>query len=455
MQSLSSVVTDVKNSMREGLSPTAYNLWVSPVTPISMIDSTVYLYLKSDFHKDIFLNRYLDSFSRILQDNLGFSVSFSIISQEDIEKGDIPAPLLSDSNFVKEYLKEKEVKKTKPKEEEFEHSFDNFIVGNSNNFAYSASKAVAQKVSFNQYNPLFIYGESGLGKTHLLLAIKNEVLKNHKNLNVLYTTGETFGNELIDAIANQTTAQFHKKYRNMDYLLMDDVQFIAGKNRMQEEFFHTFNELHQAGKQIVLTSDRPPKDIKILEDRLKTRFEWGLLADISPPDYETRIAIIKKKTESLDIEVNKEICEYVAKNLKENIRQLEGVVKKIKAYKILVNKDPDLPKTQSFIKEVLNNNKPPSVTVDNIINEVCKTYNVTSDDLKSNKRNAFITTARQAAIYIIRKTTNLTYEEIGEYFSNRDHSTITYSLNKIEETLKKDSNQRDIVNDIIKNVKQM
>ena len=258
---------------------------------------------------------------------------------------------------------------------------------------------------------------------------------------------------MINAIQKQTIGEFRNKYRKADILLIDDIQFIAGKESTQEEFFHTFNELHQVGKQIVLTSDRPPKDIKTLEDRLKNRFEWGLLTDIGLPDFETRIAIIKRKADLLNINIPDDVAQFIASKLKNNIRQLEGAVKKIKAYKYYAGSNPSLSVAQTVIKEILNDNQPAPVTVEKIIEEVAKTYSVTPEDIRSNKRTAPLPIARQVSIYVVREITQMTQAAIGDEFGGRDHATIVYSIQKVQKIIEKDAHTKAIVDDIIKNIR--
>ena len=303
------------------------------------------------------------------------------------------------------------------------------------------------------YNPLFIYGNSGLGKTHLLYAICNDLKRSHPEMTTLYIKGDDFTNELIDAIQHGTTSTFHQKYRKTDVLLVDDIQFIAGKDSTQEEFFHTFNSLYEAKKQIVLTSDRPPKEIQTLEDRLRTRFEWGLIADIQPPDFETRIAIIKRKAEALDLELPGDVCEYIATRLKTNIRQLEGAVKKMKANWLLNGDAPTMANAQTAISDILNNDQPPPLTVEKIIEEVGRTFEVSPDDIRSSKRSANISNARQIAVYVVREITQLSMTTIGEEFGGRDHSTVVYAVQQVEKNMKKDSKTKAMVEDIIKNIR--
>ena len=335
---------------------------------------------------------------------------------------------------------------------EYEFTFDTYIVGSSNKFAHAAALAVAANPA-GAYNPLFIYGNSGLGKTHLLYAICNDIKKNRPDMTTLYIKGDDFTNELIDSIRKNTTSEFHQKYRRTDILLVDDIQFIAGKDSTQEEFFHTFNSLYEAKKQIVLTSDRPPKEIQTLEDRLRTRFEWGLIADIQPPDFETRIAIVKRKAESLDIKIPNEVCEYIAKKLKTNIRQLEGAVKKMKAHHLLGGEPMGIHTAQIAISDILNNDQPPPMTVEKIIEEVARTFGVTAADIRSSKRSSTISNARQISMYVVREITQLPLAAIGEEYGGRDHSTIVYALQQVEKNINKDSKLKAMVEDIIKNIR--
>ncbi len=272
-------------------------------------------------------------------------------------------------------------------------------------------------------------------------------------MTTLYIKGDDFTTELIASIRKNTPLDFHQKYRKTDILLVDDIQFIAGKDSTQEEFFHTFNSLYEAKKQIVLTSDRPPKEIQTLEDRLRTRFEWGLIADIQPPDFETRIAIVKRKAEMLDIKIPSDVCEYLAKHLKTNIRQLEGAVKKIKAYSLLSNEPMNLQTAQTAISDILNNDQPPPVTVEKIIDEVGRTFGVSSEEIRSSKRSSSISNARQLAMYVVREITQMSLSAIGDEFGGRDHSTIVYAVQQAEKTINKDQKTKAMIEDIIKNIR--
>ena len=304
------------------------------------------------------------------------------------------------------------------------------------------------------YNPLFIYGHSGLGKTHLLLAIQNEIKERRPDAKIIYTSGEHFTNELVYYIGNHNTHAFHDKYRSCDVLLVDDIHFIAKGETVQEEFFHTFNALNASGSQIVLTSDRPPKEMMTLEERLRTRFEMGLIADIQPPTLETRMAIVKKKSDDLGIDLPDDVVKFIAENIKKNIRQLEGTVKKIKAYQDVEGLNPSLSVAKRAIKDIINDNKPLGVTIENIINEVSRTFDVSAADIRSDKRNANISQARQVAIYIVEQVTGLPLKTIGNEFGNKHHSTIIYALKEINQKLEKDVGLKATVDDIIKNINE-
>lgn len=455
MESFSQVFYAVKEIFRKNLSATAFHLWVEPVQFVETKDNEIILSVQNKFQYDIIEPKYIPMFADYFHEILGYPVNLKliIVEEEKSTKQKDPVALKREEQEKKrEEEKKKEGKEKKELPYENEYTFENFIVGPSNTFAYAACRAIV-KEQFDAYNPLFIYGPSGLGKTHLLLAIYSSLKKKFPYYDIMYVNGETFTNELIASIEEKTTAQFRKKYRNIDVLLMDDVQFLAGKTQTQEEFFHTFNELHQSGHQIVLTSDRPPKDIKTLEDRLRTRFEWGLIADIYPPNIETRIAIIKKKAEELELNIPEPIIEYLAKNLKDNIRQLEGAVKKFKVYEMLSGSRPTLALAQSIINEVLNNDQPVPVTVEKIIEEIGSTFGVSAEDIRSSKRSSQVSTARQFAIYVVREITQMSYTDIGKEFNGRDHATIVYALQKVEKIMKQNPHQREVIEDIIKNIR--
>lgn len=417
----------------------AYNTWISRITPVG-IDfekGLITLMVPNEFHRQTLIRGYLSRFEEAYEAVLGTSFETIFILPEEGEKQ--KERLLGDENSA---------------DAGYEFTFDTFIVGSSNKFAHAASLAVAQNPA-SAYNPLFLYGNSGLGKTHLLYAIGNEIRKSHPDYKVIYIKGEDFSNEIIQSILNKTTAQFRQKYRQTDVLLVDDIQFIGGKESTQEEFFHTFDALYDAKKQIVLSSDRPPKEIKVLTDRLRSRFEMGLLADIQAPDFETRMAIIKRKAEIIGLDLNDDLCAYIANKLKTNIRQLEGVVKKLMARYNLTKEKPTLSIVNESISEILNDDTPPELTVEKIVDEVCRTFGVDSDDLRSQKsRRANINKPRQIAIYIVRELTTLSMESIGNEFGNRHYSTIVYTVQQVEKEIRKDPSLRATVEDIIKNIRE-
>jgi chromosomal replication initiator protein len=339
-------------------------------------------------------------------------------------------------------------------------TFDNFIVGPSNKFAYTAAKAIAadpggqisQGRTLSNYNPLFIYGNSGLGKTHILNAISYEVQRNYPDMKVVYVKSEEFLNEFLTCLGNKTTDEFHEKYRNIDVFLVDDIQFIAGKTSTEEEFFHTFNALVDNGKQVVLTSDRPPKEIQSLTDRLKSRFVSGLLADIQTPEFETRCAIISRKAELLDFKIPDNVVRFVAERIKSNIRQLEGITKKLHAMCLFGEQQPTIALAQTAVKDVLSDVQPLPVTISRIVDEVSRTTGVSVDDIYSKKHTSNVSDARKMCFYIIREITDMSYKGIGNEF-NRDHSTVMYNIEKIGERMKVDSNLNSQVTDIINNIR--
>ena len=453
MNSIDEAFSSVKQYCRkEGrISEAAMKLWIDIMKPVQLDGSVAVFTVQSEFQKTVVMNTYNALLKEAFLNVLGLDVKIQI-NVVTPEENDNP---LSENSNAKDY------DELARRHEELEHSFEGanyeytfatFIVGGSNEFAYAACTAVAKEPGKN-YNPLFIYGGSGLGKTHLLTAIQTEIKRTHPDFVIMYVTCEQFTNELIAAIRAGSTEDFRMKYRVADLLLVDDIQFIAGKESTQEEFFHTFNSLHDAHKQIVIASDRPAKEIKSLEERLRTRFEWGLTADVQPPDFETRVAIVKRKAELLHLDLPEDVAEFIANHLKNNIRQLEGAVKKLNAYYMLEGIQPVISVAQNAIKDILNETQPVPVTIEKIIGEVSRTFNVSPADIRGTKRNANVASARRVAIYILREVTGMSMEEIGREFSGRDHSTIVYSLKTMERDMKNDQHLRETVSDIIKNVK--
>ncbi len=424
--------------------------WIDPLKPVSFNGSDALFTVGTEFQKNIVMTTYASVLSDAFLNVLGLKVNIVI----NVKTGDdmMIRPIPTDAELDQ---KNAELQATY-KFANYDYTFDTFIEGPSNSFALACSKSVAKNCGdkdVSGYNPLFIYGPSGMGKTHLITAIANEVRKTRPEFNIVYITSETFANDLVAAIKTNLINDFQEKYRNADILLIDDVQFFAGKERMQEEFFHTFYKLHQEGKQIVITSDKPPKELITLEARLRTRFEGGLIADISAPDYETRLAIINRKSELLDLKMPAEVSEFMANRLKSNIRQLEGAVIRLKALNHFAGSPITISMAQSVIRDVLTNEQPVPITVEKIISEVSSVYGVSPDDLRSNKRSQQISIARKVAIYVVREITQMPLASIGTEFGGRDHSTIVYSVNSITEAIQKDSSMANLVNDIIKNIK--
>ena len=399
MDSFKDVLEAAQAYCKTQMAEPTYNLYIDGLEPISFEDSShITLSVRNDFICKIVTDRYLGLLKEAFKTVLGFDVDITLV---------VPSTPPHEVVLAQQY----EANPASP-QGNYEFTFENFIKGPSNQFAFAAAQAVAANPS-GAYNPLFIYGGSGLGKTE----------------------------------------DFRMKYRVADLLLVDDIQFIAGKESTQEEFFHTFNSLHDAHKQIVIASDRPAKEIKSLEERLRTRFEWGLTADVQPPDFETRVAIVKRKAELLHLDLPEDVAEFIANHLKNNIRQLEGAVKKLNAYYMLEGIQPVISVAQNAIKDILNETQPVPVTIEKIIGEVSRTFNVSPADIRGTKRNANVASARRVAIYILREVTGMSMEEIGREFSGRDHSTIVYSLKTMERDMKNDQHLRETVSDIIKNVK--
>ena len=410
-----------------------FNCFFNKIKPVSLDAGEFVVSVDNDYMRGIIEQNYLNILKTSIKAVMGIDLSVRIILEEE-EQQIINAEESCEGLTFEDFF-----------------TFDNFIVGSTNRFAHAASLAVADNPAIT-YNPLVIYGNSGVGKTHLLLAIKNHMKKKFPNKTISYVRSEEFTNQLIMSLQNGTIDSFKNKYRNVDTLLIDDIQFIAGKESTQEEFFNTFNTLYQNNKQIVVTSDRPPKEIKTLDDRIRSRFEGGLIADITSPDFETRVRIIKKKAEQANLTIDENLVYYIAEHIKVNTRQLEGVIKKLQAYTEINVKNPTLSVVQGFIRDVVNDSKPEPIKVEKIISEVSRTYNVTESDILSNRKTAPLVLARQVAMYIARETTDLSFKAIGESFG-KDHTTVLYNVNKIEEFLRDKPYEKELVEDIIKNLK--
>ncbi len=440
---------------RLDITDVARNLFIKPIKPIKLQGNTVILFITSDYVKKIIEENYDKMFKKNFKEILGFDVEIKYITKEDDTippeekvRASAPIPELDDDPYMKTTLHETE------ENSNYKYTFDTFIVGESNRLACAACKSIA--LDKPDFNPLYIYSEPGLGKTHLLYAIKNEVEARRPGCNIVYCSAETFVNEFVNSVKYNSTEDFKRKYRNADMLLVDDVQFFSGKKESQNELFHTFEELHRRGKEIILTSDRPPKEINDIEDRLRTRFEWGLLADIAPPEFETRLAIIKRKAELLDLRIPNNVMEYMAERLKNNIRQIEGAIVKIHQVVLITGNPPTIIMAQNTIKDVMSNDQQPvPVTVDHVITDVSHIFNVSPEEMRSKNRNSQVSTARQVAMYVISKVTDLSYTNIGKEFGGRDHSTVVYATSKVKKVMQTDPAYRATVEDLIKNISNL
>ena len=466
MNELLEISLQMKEELRAkiGSPQSSFDLWFGDFNLTSLDESKAVFSTPTKLRKQILSTRYISLIKEALTDVIGFPVEIEIFSL-DVDtsfSAAAPAPTEDiDKHFEKESL-EKSERKEKKIEEILksastdkksildEYTFDNFIEGESNKFAKAVCYAVANGMSGDS-NPLFLYGHSGLGKTHLLYAIMNHMKKRDPNVKIVYKKSETFINELIDAISNQSTLEFKEKYRSADVLMIDDIQFIAGKESTQEEFFHTFSALYEAEKSIILTSDRPPKEINPLMDRLRTRFEWGLVADIQPPSFELRTAIIKKKSEDMGLSLSPMLIDYIAERLNNNIRQIEGILKKLYAIHSFSGIEITKETIDNVISIVDPGNIPNDAVVEKVLLRVSKKYGVSIEDLKSKKKTDRIASARHVAIYIIRKLTDMSLKEIGKIFG-RDYSTVISSINKIELNIKTVKNYESEINSLIKEI---
>lgn len=405
--------------------PSSLSAWFDDATVVSFTDNRLILHSPVQFKKEFIDQKFIEPLQNALYELTGDPTTVVVVT------GEYTAPTTSSSPYD-------------------DYTFERFIVGSSNKFAHAAALAVAQRPAAEN-NPLFIYGNSGLGKTHLMYAIANVLRRTHPEFRIIYVKGEDFTNELITAIQEGNVQTFRNKYRMVDLLLLDDVQFIAGKERTQEEFFHTFNALYEAKKQIVLTSDRPPKEILTLEDRLQSRFEWGLLADIQPPDFETRMALVNAKTEMLGAKLPPDVVEYIASSITNNVRQLEGAVKKIFAKHSLMGRAIDMELAEECIRDIFKINPGLKPTPELILDETANFYNITSERILGNAKTKDVVVPRQVAMYLIREMTDMSFPEIGR-FMGRDHTTVLHAINKTQDQMAKDDNFAAAVSDLKKNI---
>ena len=440
LNSIADVWTIVLDRLRSQLSETTINTWFDEVEAVTMEDSAFVLHCSNTFKRSTIETRFMTHIKAALKDFFSASMEVKILDDQQLATyvaashgvaPDRPGSLLESDAFT----------------------FNTYVVGPQNRMAYAAARAVAEKPA-EHYNPLFIYGDSGLGKTHLLYAIAHKIHQNHPDYRIVYIKGDSFTNELIQAIREGRNQEFREKFRSADVFLMDDVQFIAGRDSTQEEMFHTFNTLYEDKKQIVFTADRPPKEMLRLEDRLKTRFEWGLLADIQPPDYETRMAIIKNKAIRMGVELPEEVLIYVAENITSNVRQIEGTVKKILAFRDLLGSNVDASSVTRAVRDMFKETSDILPTAEVIIEEVGKFYDIDPNAIRGQGRTKATSWARHIAIYLTRHMTKLSLKDIGKEFDNRDHTTILHSIDRVEKQCKTDPETNEVIKDIRSNINE-
>ena len=433
MNSINDIWAGIMEILSAQLTSVSINTWFADCTPIELNDGKMVIHTTSKFKKDILTQRFADTIKAALSELFSCDFDLLILAGDELD----------------EYREMKKDERALPEMDGY--TFENFIVGNSNKYAHAAALGVTRNPGSKNYNPLFIYGNSGLGKTHLLLAIGSAIHESDPSAKIAYIKGDEFTNQMVKSIQTGTAEEFRQKYRNVDLFLVDDIQFIAGKESTQEEFFHTFNNIYEAGHQIVITSDRPPIDMLLLDDRLRTRFESALMAKVETPDLETRIAIIRNKAGQLGMVLSDQVVQYIAENVTNNIRQLEGVVKRLTAYRELEDNAIDIDAVKRTIKDIVRIGVyVPSPDV--IIEETARYYSISPEDIKGQKRNKNIAIARHVSIYLVRTLTNLSLNDIGANFEGRNHATVLASINKIESMIKTDKDMAATIRDITSNI---
>jgi len=422
------------------LTEISFNTWIKTIEPISMNSNLIELGVPAEFNKGILESRYATLIQNAIKHvtSKQYELSFVIPSQEKSRKQPSQSESSSNDDTTGSILNPK-------------YTFDTFVIGNGNRLAHAASVAVAESPA-KAYNPLFLYGGVGLGKTHLMHAIGHYILSQNPSAKVLYVSSEKFTNELINAIKDDRNEEFRNKYRNIDILLIDDIQFIGGKERTQEEFFHTFNALYEANKQIIISSDKPPKEITTLEERLRSRFEWGLIADLQPPDLETRIAILRKKAQLENLTIPDDVIAFIADNIASNIRELEGALNRVVAYSSLTEHEINIDLAREALKEIISANSTKIINAQVIIEAVSRYFDLKPEEFKSKKRNREVAYPRQIAMYLCRELTDLSLPKIGEAFGGRDHTTVIHACEKISESIEENSETRRTVEELKRNI---
>ncbi len=435
MNSLNDIWQEIMKALGKQLTPTAIDTWFSDCEPVEIDDCRLVIHTSNDFKRGIIQARFAETIKTVLSDLFACDFDLTILAGDELNDYELGK---QEDNLLPEMAG---------------YTFDRFIVGSSNKFAHAAAIAVSEKPG-KTYNPLFIYGNSGLGKTHLLLAIGQAIHEREPSKKLAYIKGDDFTNQMVRAIKDGTVDDFRMKYRNVDLFLVDDIQFIAGKRSTQEEFFHTFNNIYEAGHQIVITSDRPPLEMSLLDDRLRSRFEGGLMADIQPPDLETRMAITRNKAAQLGLILSDEAVEFIAENITANIRQIEGVIKRLTAYKEILDYTITIDSVKRAIKDVMRTGEYiPSP--ERIISETARFYSLREEDLRGQNRSKNTAMARQISMYLMRSLTNLSLKDIGTEYEDRNHATVLSSIRKVEELIKTDPNMVLTIRDITSNINSL
>ena len=433
----------ILSAVQKKISKPSFDTWLKSTKALTFTDQSVVVCAPNNFAREWLENRYTKLIGSTIFEHFNKQVDVSFIVEDAI-----PVAMKNPSSINTANPSPQDTN-----EETYSHmlnhkyTFDTFVIGAGNRFAHAASLAVAEAPA-NSYNPLFLYGGVGLGKTHLMHAIGHYIIQHNPKTKVLYISSEKFTNEFINAIMNNRAEAFRNKYRSIDVLLIDDIQFLAGKEQTQEEFFHTFNALHEARKQIVISSDRPPKEIPTLEERLRSRFEWGLITDIQPPDLETRIAILRKKAKAENLDVPNEAMMYIGNQIDTNIRELEGALIRVVAYSSLINEDISVHLAAEALKDIIPANRPKAITIQDIQMKVGQYYNLKLEDFKARKRTKAVAFPRQVAMYLAREITDFSLPKIGEAFGGRDHTTVLHACDKISDEMNRNQDLYRIINEL-------
>ncbi|MBQ9953737.1 MAG: chromosomal replication initiator protein DnaA [Clostridia bacterium] len=453
MQSFKDVWDKALLILEQDLNQTSFNSWIKMMIPMKMENDTAYFCVATVFLKKLIDQKFKSNIETALSDVMGFDVAAQIMTEEEVPPRFREIAQQKTDEVLTDINHEEEQEQIRAFNAQAHLTFETFVTGKENEFAHAAALAIANNPA-GAYNPFFLYGHSGLGKTHLINAIANKIRENHPEMVILYAKGDEFTSELIDAIKYNTQRQFKQKYRSADILLMDDVQFLSGRPSIQEEMFHTFDALYENGRQIILTSDRPPREIAVLEERLQSRFSMGLIADIQPPEYETRVAIIKRKAELYNLKMPADVTELIATKIKSNVRELEGTIKKLKAFNSLWGQTPTIALAKDAMEAIIKENANNTVTPEMIIENVARYHNVTVEQIKGKKKDAPVVKPRQQAMYLIRELTQLSLPEIGNAMGGKNHTTVLHSIKRVEESIQKDPAFAKTIAELTENIKK-